>query len=197
MVKAKLHRQNHTQKHTHTHSQKEKKGKKNIYHCSQSPLPQFGMICCLFRYSTVAGYIKLIVEIWSAAPEASGREFPFSSLFAQLPGFSFGFGPASACRLPEGVCSSLRQNEVKGTAALGALDHSGRGREGYRMRGEPARQRPAWRCTSLRCAMCSPWELVPGSRDPGSGGLLRLLGGEVWRVTCACTQASWWWQQQP
>ena len=28
MVKAKLYRQNHTQKHTHTHSQKEKKGKK-------------------------------------------------------------------------------------------------------------------------------------------------------------------------
>ena len=27
MVKAKLYRQNHTQKHTHTHSQKEKKGK--------------------------------------------------------------------------------------------------------------------------------------------------------------------------
>ena len=31
MVKAKLYRQNHTQKHTHTHSQKEKKGKKKIY----------------------------------------------------------------------------------------------------------------------------------------------------------------------
>ena len=30
MVKAKLYRQNHTQKHTHTHSEKEKKGKKNI-----------------------------------------------------------------------------------------------------------------------------------------------------------------------
>ena len=30
MVKAKLYRQNYTQKHTHTHSQKEKKGK-NIY----------------------------------------------------------------------------------------------------------------------------------------------------------------------
>ena len=28
MVKAKLYRQNHTQKHAHTHSQKEKNGKK-------------------------------------------------------------------------------------------------------------------------------------------------------------------------
>ena len=31
MVKAKLYRQNHTQKHTHTHSQKEKTVKKYIY----------------------------------------------------------------------------------------------------------------------------------------------------------------------
>ena len=40
MVKAKLYRQNHTKKHTHSHSQKEKK-EKNIYCCSQNPLPQF------------------------------------------------------------------------------------------------------------------------------------------------------------
>ena len=53
------------------------------------------MIRCLYRYSTDAGYIKLIVEVSSAAPEAAGRDFPFSSLFAQLLGFSFGFGPAS------------------------------------------------------------------------------------------------------
>ena len=63
MVKAKLYRQNHTKKHTHTHSQKEKK-EKNIYiiapkvHCLN-----FGMIRCLFRYSTDAGYIKLTAEI--------------------------------------------------------------------------------------------------------------------------------------
>ena len=53
-MKAKLYRQNLTQKHTHTHSQKEEKGKNNIS-CSQSPPPQFGMIRCLFRYSTDAG----------------------------------------------------------------------------------------------------------------------------------------------
>ena len=28
--------------------------------------------------------------------------------------------------------------------------------------------------------MCSPREVVPGSRDPGSGGLYRLLGGRRW-----------------
>ena len=49
MVKAKLYRQNHTQKHTHTHSQKEKNGKIYTYCCSQHPPPQFGMIHCHFR----------------------------------------------------------------------------------------------------------------------------------------------------
>ena len=63
MVNLNLYRQNHTQKHTRTHSQKEKKGKKYKYRCSLSPPLQFGMIHCLFRYSTDAGYIKLIVEI--------------------------------------------------------------------------------------------------------------------------------------
>ena len=92
----------------------------------------------LFRYSTDAGYIKLTVEISSAAPEAAGRNFPFSSLFAEPPGFSFLFGLTSVCRLPEGVCSSLRQDGVKGAAASGALAHSGRGEEGVRMRGKPA-----------------------------------------------------------
>ena len=138
MVKAKLYRENHTQKHTHTHSQKEKKGKKYIYCCSQSSPPQLGMIRCLFRDSTGAGYIKLIVEIYSAAPEAAGRDFPFSSLFLQLLEFSFGFGPTFACRSPEGVCSLLGQDGVKGAADSGALAHSGRGEGGGRMRGEPA-----------------------------------------------------------
>ena len=40
-------------------------------------------------------------------------------------------------------------------------------------------------------------EVVHGSRDLGSGGLHRLPGGEVCIVTCACSQAFWWWQQQP
>ena len=62
MVKAKLYRQSHTEAYTYTLTKREK-GKIYIYRCSQSPPPQFGMIYCLFRYSTDAGYIKLIVEI--------------------------------------------------------------------------------------------------------------------------------------
>ena len=71
------------------------------------------------------------------------------------------------------------------------------GREGYRMRGKPAAAEARRCCTSLRRAVCSTREVVPGSRDPGSGGLHRLPGEEVWRVTSACTQASWWLQQEP
>ena len=63
MVKAKLYRQNHTKKHTHTHSQKEK-GEKYIYIIAPKVHHlNFGMIRCLFRYSTDTGYTKLIVEI--------------------------------------------------------------------------------------------------------------------------------------
>ena len=63
MVKAKLYRQNHTQKHTHTHSQKAKK-EKNIYIVTPKVHRlNFEMIRFLFRYSTDAGYSKLIVDI--------------------------------------------------------------------------------------------------------------------------------------
>ena len=63
MVKAKLYRQSHTQKHTHTLSEKEKK-EKNIYIIAPKVHRlNSGMISCLFRYSRGAWYIKLIVEI--------------------------------------------------------------------------------------------------------------------------------------
>ena len=80
----------------------------------------------------------MTVEILSASLEAAGRIFPFPSFFAQLLGFSFGFGPASACRSPKGVCSSLRQDGVKRAAASGALAHSGPESEGYGVPGKPA-----------------------------------------------------------
>ena len=77
--------------------------------------------------------------IYSAAPEVARRNFPFSSLFTQLLGFSFGSGPASTCRSPEGVCScpdraGLKQQLIRGLW----LTHAGGGGEGYRIWGEPA-----------------------------------------------------------
>ena len=106
--------------------------------------------------------------------------------------FSFGFGPASACRSPEGVYSSLTQVRVKGAANEGVLARSGRGEGGVWMRGEPAAAETSVTFRSLRRAMRSPGEVVPGSRDTGSGRLHRLPGGEVWVVTCVFTQVSWW-----
>ena len=53
----------HTEAYTYTLTKREKGKNIYIYCCSQSPPPQFVMIRCLFRYSTDAGYIKLIVEI--------------------------------------------------------------------------------------------------------------------------------------
>ena len=35
--------------------------------------------------------------------------------------------------------------------------------------------------------MCSPREVVPGSRDPGSGGLHRLLGRGAAVLIVSCT----------
>ena len=65
MVKAKLYRQNLTQKHAHIHSQKKRKrGNINIS-CSQSPPREFGMIHCLFRCSTDAGTSTCL---WSFNP---------------------------------------------------------------------------------------------------------------------------------
>ena len=77
-------------------------------------------------------------------PEAVGKNFPFSSLFAQRLGFSFGLGPASACRSQEGVCSSFRQDGVKGTADSGALAHSGQVEGGARSAGRACAGR-SWR----------------------------------------------------
>ena len=74
-----------------------------------------------------------------------------------------------------------------------------REREGYGMRGKPVAAEASLMLQQPEAcpALCSPGEFVPGSRDPVSGGLHRIPGEEVWIVTCACTQASWWLQQQP
>ena len=93
--------------------------------------PQFGMIRCLFSYSTDAHISSCL---WSFNPLLLRLlgEISLSLLCSHSSrGFSFGFGPASPCRSPEGVCSPPRQDGVKGAAASGALAHSGGGRERY------------------------------------------------------------------
>ena len=58
------------------------------------------------------------------------------------------------------------------------------GREGYRMRGKPAA--PVASMTLQHPVVCCVFsqEVVPGSRNPGSGRLQRPPGREVWIVTC-------------
>ena len=60
------------------------------------------------------------------------------------------------------------------------------------MRGEPVVTEASVTFQQPEACHVLSWEFVPGSRDPGSSGLHRLPGGEVWMVTCACSQASWW-----
>ena len=88
-------------------------------------------------------------------------------MFAQLLGFSFGFGPASACRAPEGISSSLRQDGVKGAADSGALAHSGGGREPYGGGGASLRRQRRRDVAAARGAPC----VLPGKSSPDLGTL--------------------------
>ena len=63
MVKAKLYRQNHTQKHTHTHSQKEEKGKNIYISLLPKSTPSIWDDSLSFQVFHRCRHIKLIVEI--------------------------------------------------------------------------------------------------------------------------------------
>ena len=155
------------------------------------------MILCLFRYSTDAGtssclwsfnllLLRLLGEIsLSLLCSYSSR----GSALDLDPPLYVGRLRASVLRSHR---MGLKEQLFRGLWLTQAV-----GREGYGCGASLRRQRPAWHCSSLRRAVFSPGEVVPGSREPCSGGLHRLPGGAVWIVSCACTQTSWWWQQQP
>ena len=65
------------------------------------------------------------------------------------------------------------------------------------MRGEPAAAEAGVTLPQPEECRAFSRGSFPWVMGPGCGGLHRLPGGEVWRVTCAHTQASWWRQQQP
>ena len=112
------------------------KGKIYVYCCSQSTPARFWDYTLSIQVFPRFRVHQVDCGDLFAAPEAAGRDFPFSSLFAQLLGFSFGFGPASACRLPESICSSLRTG-LKEQLITGLWLTWVEGREGYGMRGKP------------------------------------------------------------
>ena len=108
------------------------------------------------------------------------ERFPFLFFVRTAPGVQLWIGPASACRSPEGICSSLRQDGVKGAADSGALAHSGRREGGVRMWGEPAAaeagvtfQQPE-ACRVFSRGSC-PWIMGPwqwwAAQAPGRGGV--------------------------
>ena len=108
------------------------------------------------------------------------KKFPFFFFVRTAPGLRFGFGPASACRPPEGICSLLIQDGVKGAADLGALAHSGQGEGGVQLQGKPAEaetsvtlQQPGV-CRSFFPGSC-PWITGPwqcwAAQAPGTGGV--------------------------
>ena len=99
------------------------------------------------------------------------------------------------CRSPEDICSSLRQDGVKGAADSGALVCSGwwggRGMDAGRAcggTGGVTLHQPEVRRTFSRGScpwIMGPWQWRP-AQAPGRGGV---------DSTCACTQASWRLQQ--
>ena len=197
MVKAKLYILNHTEKHTHTHSHKENKGKRihiivpNVHLLNlewfvvYSGIPQIqGTSSWLCRFNLLL--LRLLGEI-SLSLLCSHSSW--GSALDLDPPLHVGHLRVSVLHSD---MTMLREQLIQGLW----LPQPGR-REGYGCGVNLRLQRPAWHCTSLRQAVCSPGEGVPGSRDPGSSRLHVLPGGEVCIVTCAFTQASWWLQQQP
>ena len=105
--------------------------KPQVYGCSQRPLSQFwddSLSAKVFHRFSVhqVDCVDLI-----CAPEAAQRDSPFSPLFAQLLGFSFGFGPTSACKSPEGICSHPDRMGLKQWLIKGLWLTQSWGREGY------------------------------------------------------------------
>ena len=154
------------------------------------------MIHCLFRYSTDAGTSSCL---WSFNPLLLSLlgEISLSLLCSYSSrGSALDLDPPlHVGRLRVSVPRPDRMGLKEQLLRELWLTQAG-GREGHGCGTILRWQRPVRRCSSLRHAVRCPGEVVPGSRDPGSGELHRLPGGVVWRVTCARTQASWW-QQQP
>ena len=197
MVKAKLYRPNHTQKHMHTHSQKEKKGK-NIY--ILAPKVHLLNLGWFIVYSSISQMQNTSSWLWRfnllllrLLEEISLSLLCLHSFWGSALDLA---PPLHVGHLRASVLHSDTMGLKEQLIRVLWLTQAGGGRV-MECRVSLELQRLVWHCTSLRRTVCSPGEVVPGSRDPGSGRLNRLPGRNVWIVTCACTQVSWWLQQQP
>ena len=71
------------------------------------------------------------------------------------------------------------------------------GREGYGVWGEPVAAEASMTLHQPEVSCEFSWGSCPWISAPWQWRVHSLPGGEVWIVTCARTQASWWRQQQP
>ena len=65
------------------------------------------------------------------------------------------------------------------------------------MQGEPAAAEASVTLQQPEARRGFSWGSCPWITGPWQWRAAQALGGAVWRVTCACTLASWWRQQQP
>ena len=65
------------------------------------------------------------------------------------------------------------------------------------MRGEPAAAEAGETLHQPEARREFSWGSCPWIMGPWQWRAAQAPGGAVWRVTCACTQASRWLQQQP
>ena len=132
------------------------KGKIYIYCCSQSPPLQFGMIRCLFRCSTDAGTSSWLWRFNPLLLRLLG-EISLSLLCSHSSqGSALDLDPP--LRVGHLRASVLRSDRMglKEQLLRGLWLTQARGREGYGGGASLWQQRPAWRCTSLLRAVCSP-----------------------------------------
>ena len=65
------------------------------------------------------------------------------------------------------------------------------------MQGEPVAAEPSVTLQQPQARRVFSLGSFPWITAPWQWWAAQALGGEVWIMTCACTQASWWCQQQP
>ena len=177
----------HTETYTYTLTKREKgKKKKNIYIYIYITAPKVHLLNLgwFIVYSFIPQMQGTSGWLWRFNPlllRLLGEiSLSFLFLFAQLLGFSFGFGPSFACRSPEGIYSSLRQDGVKGAADSGALAHSGQGEGGVWSAGQAWGGRgrrefaPAW---GMPC-------VLPGKLLLDHGALAVVGCTDSWERRC-------------
>ena len=67
----------------------------------------------------------------------------------------------------------------------------------YGMQGEPVEVEASMTLHQPEVRSVFSYASCPWITGPWQWRAAQSPGGEVWIVTCACTQTSWWLQQQP